>query len=107
MEIEKAKKAKKKIVRREYTKAEVKEFRAHSKARTPVSKLIEVDEAIGRFIEAEGINTGNRSRTSTIKLKRSRYTKRPGPAVSWALFVMRPSIAAHHPSRSPGRNNDC
>jgi hypothetical protein len=39
MEIEMAKKAKKKIVRREYTKAEVKELRAHSKARTPVSKL--------------------------------------------------------------------
>ena len=36
------KKAKKKIVRREYTKAEVKELRAHSKARTPVSKLMKL-----------------------------------------------------------------
>jgi hypothetical protein len=27
------------IVRREYTKADVKELRAHSKARTPVAKL--------------------------------------------------------------------
>ena len=27
------------IVRREYTKAEVKELRAHSKARTPVAKI--------------------------------------------------------------------
>jgi hypothetical protein len=40
-----AKKAKKvvktarKRVRREYTKAEVKELRAHSKARTPVAKI--------------------------------------------------------------------
>jgi hypothetical protein len=34
-----ATKAKKKIVRREYTKADVKELRAHSKARTPVAKL--------------------------------------------------------------------
>ena len=35
-----AKKAKKKsIVRREYTKADVKELRAHSKARTPVAKI--------------------------------------------------------------------
>jgi len=35
-----AKKAKKKVVvRREYTKAEVKELRAHSKARTPVAKI--------------------------------------------------------------------
>jgi hypothetical protein len=33
-----AKKAKK-IVRREYTKADVKELRAHSKARTPVAKI--------------------------------------------------------------------
>jgi hypothetical protein len=34
-----AKKAKKKIVRRAYSKADVKELRAHSKARTPVGKI--------------------------------------------------------------------
>jgi hypothetical protein len=35
-----AKKAKKKVVaRREYTKADVKELRAHSKAKTPVVKI--------------------------------------------------------------------
>ena len=35
-----AKKAKKKtVVRREYTKADVTELRAHSKARTPVAKV--------------------------------------------------------------------
>jgi hypothetical protein len=34
-----SKKAKKKIVRREYTKADVKELRAHSRARTPVDKI--------------------------------------------------------------------
>jgi hypothetical protein len=35
-----AKKTKKKIVvRREYTKADVKELRAHSKAKTPVVKI--------------------------------------------------------------------
>jgi hypothetical protein len=33
-----AKKAKK-AVRREYTKADVKELRAHSKARTPIAKI--------------------------------------------------------------------
>ena len=33
-----AKKAKK-FVRREYTRADVKELRAHSKARTPVAKI--------------------------------------------------------------------
>ena len=37
----KAKKAKKtrKVVRREYTKEDIKELRAHSKARTPVAKI--------------------------------------------------------------------
>ncbi len=34
-----AKKTKKKSTRRAYTKADVKELRAHSKARTPVDKI--------------------------------------------------------------------
>ena len=34
-----AKKAKKKSVRREWTAADVKELKAHSKARTPVTKI--------------------------------------------------------------------
>ena len=34
-----AKKSKTKVARRAYTKADVKELRAHSKARTPVAKL--------------------------------------------------------------------
>jgi len=33
------KKAKKAVVRREYTKADVKELRAHSKAKTPVVEI--------------------------------------------------------------------
>ena len=33
------KKAKKMVARREYTKADVKELRAHSKAKTPVVKI--------------------------------------------------------------------
>jgi len=32
----------KKIVRREYTKADVKELRAHSKARTPLAKIVKL-----------------------------------------------------------------
>jgi hypothetical protein len=36
------KKAKKKIVRREYSKADVKELRAHSKAKTPVEKIVKL-----------------------------------------------------------------
>jgi hypothetical protein len=35
----KASKATKKVARREYTKEDVKELRAHSKARTPVAKI--------------------------------------------------------------------
>ena len=34
----------KKRVRREYTKADVKELRAHSKARTPVAKIAKLTE---------------------------------------------------------------
>ena len=34
-----AKKSKKKIARREYSKADVKELRVHSKARTPIDKI--------------------------------------------------------------------
>ena len=41
-EIEVAKKAQKKIVRREYTKADVKELRAHSKAKTPITKIMKL-----------------------------------------------------------------
>jgi hypothetical protein len=39
-----AKKAKrtKKVVRRQYTKEDVKELRAHSKARTPVAKIVKL-----------------------------------------------------------------
>jgi hypothetical protein len=39
-----AKKSKKKIARREYSKADVRELRAHSKARTPVDKIAKVDQ---------------------------------------------------------------
>ncbi|MBR0948714.1 hypothetical protein [Bradyrhizobium liaoningense] len=35
----KSKKTAKKVARREYTKADVKELRAHSKAKTPVDKI--------------------------------------------------------------------
>ena len=40
-----AKKTNKRTVRREYTKDDVKELRAHSKARTPVVKLVKNYEA--------------------------------------------------------------
>jgi hypothetical protein len=37
-----AKKTKKKLVRREYTKTHEKELRAHSKAKTPIEKLARI-----------------------------------------------------------------
>jgi len=37
--VEMARKSKKKIVRREYSKADVRELKAYSKARTPVAKI--------------------------------------------------------------------
>src|SRR4051812_43605929 len=42
LEIKMAKKAKKKIVRREYTKDDVKELKAHSKARTSLVKIVKL-----------------------------------------------------------------
>ena len=59
-----AKKAKKKsVVRREYTKAEVKELRAHSKARTPVAKIAKLTKrsvgALRQKALALGIGLGH------------------------------------------------
>ena len=61
----KAKKAKKKIVvRREYTKADVKELRAHSKARTPVDKIAKLTKRTVAALRAKagklGISLGHR-----------------------------------------------
>jgi hypothetical protein len=58
-----AKKAKK-IVRREYTKADVRELRAHSKARTPVSKIMKLTKRTVAALRAKagklGIGLGHR-----------------------------------------------
>jgi hypothetical protein len=58
-----AKKAKS-TVRREYTKADVKELRAHSKARTPVAKIAKLTkrtEASLRYKAGKlGISLGHR-----------------------------------------------
>jgi hypothetical protein len=67
MEIEVAKKAKKKIVRREYTKADVKELRAHSKAKTPLAKIMKSDQENGRVIAPEGIEAWDSARSSQVK----------------------------------------
>ncbi|MET4153508.1 hypothetical protein [Bradyrhizobium sp. RT7b] len=59
-----AKKTKKKIVRREYTKADIKELRAHSKAKTPVAKIAKLTKrSVGSLRQKAlklGISLGHR-----------------------------------------------
>jgi hypothetical protein len=60
MEIEMAKKAKKKIVRREYTKADVKELRTHSKARTPIAKIVKLTKRTEGSLRQKALKLGIR-----------------------------------------------
>jgi hypothetical protein len=60
MEIEMAKKANKKIVRREYTKADVKELRAHSKARTPIAKIVKLTKRTEGSLRQKALKLGIR-----------------------------------------------
>lgn len=55
-----AKKAKKKVVRREYTKADVKELRAHSKAETPVAKIAKLTKRSEGSLRQKAIKLGIR-----------------------------------------------
>jgi hypothetical protein len=56
-----AKKAKKKIIaRREYTKADVKELRAHSKARTPVATIVKLTKRTEGSLRQKAIKLGIR-----------------------------------------------
>jgi hypothetical protein len=58
MEIEVAKKAKKKIVRREYTKADVKELRAQSKAKTPLAKIMKLTKRTEGSLRQKALKLG-------------------------------------------------
>ena len=58
MENEVAKKAEKKIVRREYTKADVKDLRAHSKAKTPIAKIIKLTKRTEGSLRQKARNLG-------------------------------------------------
>jgi hypothetical protein len=60
MENEVAKKSKKKIVRREYTKADVKELRAHSKAKTPMAKIIQLTKRTEGSLRQKALKLGIR-----------------------------------------------
>jgi hypothetical protein len=53
-----AKKAKKAIVRREYTKADVKELRAHSKAKTPIVKIAKLTKRSVGSLRQKAIRLG-------------------------------------------------
>ena len=53
-----AKKSKKKIVRREYSKADVRELRAHSKARTPVEKIAKLTKRTVGSLRQKALKLG-------------------------------------------------
>jgi hypothetical protein len=55
-----AKSARKKIVRREYTKAHVRELRAHSKARTPVVKIAKITKRTLGSLRQKALKLGLR-----------------------------------------------
>jgi hypothetical protein len=58
MEIEVAKTSKKKIVRREYTKADVKELRAHSKAKTPLATVMKLTKRTEGSLRQKALKLG-------------------------------------------------
>jgi hypothetical protein len=48
----------KRSVRREYTKADVKELRAHSKAKTPVSKIVKLTKRTEGSLRQKALKLG-------------------------------------------------
>ena len=48
----------KKTVRREYTKEDVKELRAHSKARTPVTKIAKLTKRSVGYLRQKALKLG-------------------------------------------------
>jgi len=55
-----AKSKRKKIVRREYTKADVRELRAHAKARTPVVKIAKMTKRTVGSLRQKALKLGLR-----------------------------------------------
>ena len=53
-------KAKKFVMRREYTNADVKELRAHSKAKTPVAKIAKLTKRTEGSLRQKAIKLGIR-----------------------------------------------
>jgi len=48
----------KKIIRREYTKADVKELRAHSKARTPLATIVKLTKRTEGSLRQKALKLG-------------------------------------------------
>jgi len=55
-----AKKAKKTVARREYTKADVKELKEHSKAKTPVAKIVKITKRTEGSLRQKALKLGIR-----------------------------------------------
>ena len=53
-----AKKTKKTTVRREYTKADVKELRAHSKAKTTIAKIVKLTKRTEGSLRQKALKLG-------------------------------------------------
>lgn len=74
-----AKKAKKKLVRREYTKEDVKVLKAHSKAQTPLEKISKEMKRTGGSLRQKaiklGIPLGHRRRKAKKVATKAKVTK--------------------------------
>ncbi|MEH2473929.1 hypothetical protein V1281_004886 [Nitrobacteraceae bacterium AZCC 2161] len=74
-----AKKAKKKLVRREYTKEDVKTLKEHSKAQTPLEKISKAMKRTGGSLRQKaiklGIPLGHRRRKAKKVTKAAKVTK--------------------------------
>jgi hypothetical protein len=57
-ELKLAKRSKKKIVRRDYSKTDVRELRAHSKARTPVDKIAKLTKRTVGSLRQKALKLG-------------------------------------------------
>jgi hypothetical protein len=55
-----AKKTKKAVARREYTKADVKELKEHSKAKTPVAKIVKLTKRTEGSLRQKALKLGIR-----------------------------------------------
>jgi hypothetical protein len=81
-----AKKAKKKLVRREYTKEDVKTLKAHSKAQTPLEKISKEMKRTGGSLRQKAIKLGiplghRRRKAKKVATKAVKTTKTATKAV--------------------------